>query len=123
MKNKFAFLLLLLCFFLTKLTFSQEKNTLGPNEFFMMHYYTFEGAIDQTKIDALEQNLLKLQFVLEAKVKYKPEKNMGQIVLVVKEKTVTSEGDKVFSPTSVKQAILSHGLSPMEYSVGKYERK
>lgn len=123
MKNRFAFLILFLSFFLTKFAFSQERNVLGPNEFFTMHYYTFEGAMDQNKIDALEQNLLNLQFVSQAKVKYKPEKNMGQIVLVVKEKTVTSEGDKVFSPTSVKQTILSNGLSPMEYTVGKYERK
>jgi hypothetical protein len=48
---------------------------------------------------------------------------MGQIVLVVKEKTMTSEGDKTFSPTSIKQTILKSGFTPMEYSVGKYERK
>jgi hypothetical protein len=123
MKNKVPFLILFCTLVFTKFTFSQEKHTLGHNEFFMMHYYTFEGALDQSKIDALEQNLLNLQFVSQAKVKYKPEKNMGQIVLVVKEKTVTSEGDQVFSPTSVKQTILSNGLTPMEYTTGKYESK
>jgi hypothetical protein len=88
-----------------------------------MHYYTFEGNADQEKLNLMEENLLKLDFVSEAKVKYKIEKNMGQIILVVKEKKITSEGDKIFSPTSIKQTILKSGLSPMEYSVGKYEPK
>jgi hypothetical protein len=48
---------------------------------------------------------------------------MGQIVLIVKEKAITQEGDKSFSPTSIKQTILRNGLSPMEYSTGKYEGK
>lgn len=123
MINKLTYLFLVLFFFCTKTTFSQEKNTLGVNEFFTMHYYTFEGQMNQSKIDELEQSLLKMQFVSEAKVKYKPEKNSGQIVLVVKEKTVTSEGDKLFSPTSIKQTMITNGLTPLEYSIGKYERK
>jgi len=120
-KASFLFLSLFLIF--SQLSHAQEKNTLGLNEFFMMHYYTFEGNADQEKLNEIEQNLLKLDFVSEAKVKYKIEKNMGQIILVVKEKKITSEGDKIFSPTSIKQIILKSGLSPMEYSVGKYEAK
>ncbi len=100
--------------------YSQENSSLNPNEFFTMHYYTFEGNMNQEKIDDFEKVLLKIEFVSQAKVKYKPEKNMGQIVLVVKEKNISKEGDKTFSPTSIKQAILKNGLSPMEYSTGKY---
>ncbi len=121
--NKATFLFLFLFSFFSQLSHAQEKSTLGMNDFFTMHYYTFEGTADQEKISNLEQNLLKLDFVSQAKVKYKNEKNMGQIILVVKEKTITSENDKIFSPTSIKQTILKSGLSPMEYSIGKYESK
>lgn len=123
MKYKYSFLLItfFLCFFHS--AFSQEKNALELNEFFTIHYYTFEGNANQNKIDELENALLKIEFVSEAKVKYKIEKNMGQIVLVVKEKPMLHEGDKSFSPTSIKQTILRNGLTPMEYSTGKYEQK
>lgn len=120
MKNKLPFIYILLFFSFYNISFSQEKGVLGPNEFFTMHYYTFEGNVTQNKLDDLEKTLSNLEFVSEAKVKFKFEKNMGQIVLVVKEKTITKEGDKTFSPTSVKQAILKNSLTPMEYTTGKY---
>lgn len=121
MKNKLPIFYFLLFFGLFNNLFSQEvNNTLKADEFFTMHYYTFEGNMNQEKIEAFEKVLLKIEFVSQAKVKYKTEKNMGQIVLVVKEKNVTNEGDKTFSPTSIKQAILKNGLAPMEYTTGKY---
>ncbi len=123
MSKKLPYLIIALFFSFCSNLFSQEKNILGQNEFFTMHYYTFSGTGALDKLDAMEQSMSILEMVSEAKVKFKSEKNMGQIVLVVKEKTVTSEGDKSFSPTSIKQAILKNGFTPMEYSVGKYERK
>ena len=123
MSKKLPYLVVALFFSFCSNLFSQEKHVLGPNEFFTMHYYTFSGTGAQDKLDEMEQSLATLEMVSEAKVKFKSEKNMGQIVLVVKEKTVTSEGDKTFSPTSIKQTILKSGFTPMEYSVGKYERK
>lgn len=99
---------------------SQNNTNLEPSEFKTLHYYTFEGNANQDKINELESSLLKIEFVAEVKVKYKSEKNSGQIVLVVKEKTISREGDKSFSPTSIKQAILNTGLAPGEYSTGKY---
>lgn len=123
MNKKVTYLFITLFFSFCNTLFSQEKHVLGPNEFFTMHYYTFEGTGAQDKLDAMEQSLLSLDMVSEAKVKFKSEKNQGQIVLVVKEKAITSEGDKSFSPTSIKQTILKSGFKPMEYSVGKYERK
>ncbi len=121
MKNKFKFILfaLFLCF--NGLVFSQEKNSLKTNEFYVMHYYTFEGNLNQDKITEMEQVLSKIEMVEQAKIKYKTEKNMGQIVLLVREKTLVNEGDKSFSPTSIKQVILKNGLAPGEYSTGKYE--
>ena len=123
MKNKFSYILFVLFLSFNLTSFSQEKQTLGQNEFFTMHYYTFEGNGAQDKLDAMENALANLEMVSEAKVKFKSEKNQGQIVLVVKEKTITTEGDKSFSPTSIKQTILKSGFTPMEYSIGKYDRK
>lgn len=121
MKKKLSIFYFLLFFGLFNSLFSQVGNTsLKTNEFLTMHYYTFEGTLNQEKIEEFEKALLKIEFVSQAKVKYKSEKNMGQIVLVVKEKNITNEGDKSFSPTSIKQAILKNGLTPMEYSTGKY---
>jgi len=121
MKNKLSIFYFLLTFGLFNSLFSQEgNNALKANEFLTMHYYTFEGNMNQEKIEEFEKLLLKIEFVSQAKVKYKSEKNMGQIVLVVKEKSISEEGDKSFSPTSIKQAILKNGLAPMEYTTGKY---
>ncbi len=122
MKKRLSILYFLIFFGVTNSFYSQENSSLNANEFLTMHYYTFEGNMNQEKIDDFEKVLLKIDFVSQAKVKYKPEKNMGQIVLVVKEKNITKEGDKTFSPTSIKQAILKNGLSPMEYSTGKYNQ-
>ncbi len=122
MKKRLSILYFLIFFGVTNSFYSQENSSLNANEFLTMHYYTFEGNMNQEKIDDFEKVLLKIEFVSQAKVKYKPEKNMGQIVLVVKEKNITKEGDKTFSPTSIKQAILKNGLSPMEYSTGKYNQ-
>lgn len=123
MKKVSYYLFITFCVVFNFNTFSQDKNNLAPNEFLTMHYYTFEGAASTDKIDELEKSLSSIDMVTEAKVKYKPEKNMGQIILVVKEKNISSEGDKSFSPTSIKQTILKNGLMPMEYTTGKYDRK
>lgn len=123
MKKISFYLFITFCIVFNYNAFSQDKNYLAPNEFFTMHYYTFEGAASQDKLNELESALSLLDMVSEAKVKYKPEKNMGQILLKVKEKNITSEGDKSFSPTSIKQTIIKNGLMPMEYTTGKYEHK
>ncbi|MDF2449526.1 MAG: hypothetical protein K0R26_2030 [Bacteroidota bacterium] len=123
MKNIYSILCLFFIFLLPNFILAQEKTPLAPNEFLTMHYYTFQGTMDQSKIESFEQTLQAIQFVREAKVRYKPEKGMGQVVLVVREKSVTSEGDQIFSPTSIKQAMIRNGLTPMEYTTGLYEHK
>lgn len=120
MKKKLSILFSTIILCLCQPILSQNTTNLEPNEFKTLHYYTFEGNANQDKINELESSLLKIEFVSEVKVKYKSERNSGQIVLVVKEKTISKEGDKSFSPTSIKQAILSIGLAPGEYSTGKY---
>lgn len=123
MKNKLYKLLIALLSCIAFTSFSQTANELNQNEFLIIHYYSFEGIASQDKLDALEQSLAKLDFVIEAKVKYKFEKSFGQITLVVKDKEMKSEGDKTFSPASIKQAIIKNGFTPIDHSVNQYERK
>lgn len=123
MKNKLSILFFAIFFSFSYVSISQERNTLEPNEFFMMHYYTFEGNANQDKLDELEQALSKLEFVTEAKVKYKYEKGMGQVVLITKEKLITSERENGFSPPIIKRTIINMGLIPIQHSMEKYYTK
>lgn len=111
---------MVLRYFFTALVFVLSYGLFSQNTgtpIIKTHYYTFQGNANQQQLDKLEQVLMRIEFVSEAKVKYKPEKNMGQIIFITKEFETVKEGDRTFSPTSVKQAILQNGLMPMQYSI------
>lgn len=97
-------------------SFSQNNNN-NKSPIIKTHYYTFSGIASQQELDNFEMTLKRIEFVTEAKIKYKPEKNMGQIIFTTKEFEMVSEKDRSFSPTSVKQAIIKQGLTPKEYNV------
>jgi hypothetical protein len=80
------------------------------------HSYIFSGTLSADKITNLESQLMRLEFISEAKIKYKPEKNRGQILFTTQEMPITKEGDKSFSPTTVKQLLIQNNLTPAEYS-------
>ena len=122
MKKKLSYFSIVLFTILCNRTFSQENNT-NSNEFLIIHQYTFEGNLDQNKIDLLELSLSKIEFVVEAKIKYKLEKKTGLISLVVRENNNPQETHVGFSPTSIKQIILQNGLVPNSYSISKYDSK
>jgi hypothetical protein len=86
------------------------------NKIITNHSYIFSGVLSQDKITSLENQLMRIEFISEAKIKYKPEKNIGQILFTTQEKPTTKEGDKSFSPTSVKQLLIQNNLTPTEYS-------
>lgn len=111
---------MVLKYFFTALVFVLSYGLFSQNSgtpIIKTHYYTFQGNANQQQLGNLEQTLMRVEFVSEVKVRYKPEKNMGQIIFVTKEFEVIKEGDRTFSPTSVKQAIIKSGLMPMEYSI------
>ncbi len=122
MKKKLFYFSIVLFTIICNRTFSQENNE-NSNEFLIIHQYTFEGNINQDKIDLLELSLLKIEFVVEAKIKYKAEKQTGLISLVVKEQNNLHETYVGFSPTSIKQIILQNGLIPNSYSIRKNDLK
>ncbi|MES2762049.1 MAG: hypothetical protein V4677_07580 [Bacteroidota bacterium] len=118
--KKLSFSFLLIFLFLSNISFSQQRNTLGiKKEIIKTHYYTFEGNAAPAKLDELQQALASLEFVTEAKVKYKPEKSAGQVIVITKEQQVISENQKEFSPPVIKRTIISQGLTPIEYTKGE----
>lgn len=80
------------------------------------HFYTFSGKAAPQSIDELETILSKIEFVSQAKVKYKPEKEMGQVIIIVKQPIVVRENQKEFNPTSIKKTLISLGFTPIQYS-------
>lgn len=79
-----------------------------------MYYYDFSGELSATSISQIEAEVSQLINVSETKVKYKEEKQLGQLVVIVKEKPRKSEGDILFQPTDLKKIISQHGLMPKE---------
>ena len=118
--TKTLLLFILSFLFLSNFLFAQQRNTSGiNNEIIKTHYYTFEGYATQEKLDELQRSLVALDFVTEVKVKYKPEKSAGQVIMITKEQPVVSENQKEFSPPIIKRTIISLGLMPMEYKLGE----
>lgn len=119
--KKFSLLFSLFFTFLSLNIFSQQHSGgLSKKEITTLHYYTFEANVSQDKLDDLEKALASLEFVTEAKVKYKPEKGMGQVIMVVKQPQVTSENQKEFSPTIIKKTLINMGFTPVKHSTGEY---
>jgi len=93
--------------------FSQTTAT-NQQEVTTMYYYDFSGELSATSISEIETEVSQLVNVSETKVKYKEEKRLGQLVVIVKEKPRKSEGDILFQPTDLKKIISQHGLMPKE---------
>ena len=91
-----------------------QTNATPQQEITTKYYYDFSGKLSTSTIDQIETEIRQLTHVTEAKVKYKEEKQLGQLVVIVKEKPRNSEGDVLFQPTDLKKIISQHGLMPKE---------
>ena len=112
MSTKIKFLYFIGALFLSVFAFSQNASEHITKK---IHYYTFNGAANQEQIEALEQEVAKITFVTEAKVKYKAEKAAGQLIVLTSELPVKGENDPEFSPAMLKKALANHGFEPNEY--------
>lgn len=110
---KTLLLLLNLVIFSPTFLLAQTTNT-SQQEVTSMYYYDFSGELSATNISQIETEVNQLVNVYEAKVKYKEEKQLGQLVVIVKERPRKSEGDILFQPTDLKKIISQHGLMPKE---------
>lgn len=113
---KTLLLLLNLVIFSPTFLLAQTTNT-SQQEVTSMYYYDFSGELSATTIAQIETEVSQLIHVSEVKVKYKEENQLGQLVVIVKERPRKSEGDILFQPTDLKKIISKHGLMPNEIKV------
>jgi hypothetical protein len=79
-----------------------------------VYYYKFEGAKSLNEVNLLGNDIYALKGVTEFKPEFKPESNLAQIIVVVTERTRTSESDKLFEITDLKNILTSKGYQNLE---------
>ncbi len=88
-------------------------------------YYSFkiEDVSDQNKLNECTEAVKQINSVTEAKVKYKPELKIAELIVVVTEKNKSSEGEEGFSPLDIKKTILRFGLNPAGFIIQNEQTK
>jgi hypothetical protein len=104
------------CFFLCSVSKGQSPKQ-NPKTTKTAYYYSFEGAKSLADVELLKDEIFALNGVTEFKPIFKFEKNSAQIIVVVEEKTRTSEGDKLFEITDLKKLLIKHGYVPLELTM------
>lgn len=79
-----------------------------------VYYYKFEGAKSLDEVSLLSKDVYALKGVTEFKSEFKSESGFAQIVVVVTEKTRTSEGEELFQPTDLKRILETKGYQNLE---------
>ncbi|MES2139920.1 MAG: hypothetical protein V4511_09420 [Bacteroidota bacterium] len=79
-----------------------------------VYYYTFEGAKSLDEVNLLNNDVLALKGVTEFKSEFKAESGFAQIIVVVTEKTRTSEGEELFQTTDLKKILEVKGYQNLE---------
>lgn len=82
------------------------------------HYYSFQGELTESAQTELESRIQTLEFVQEAKVRYKEEKQAGEIAFSINIEAKKSENES-FSPIAMKQLLQEFGLAPLNYVAPK----
>lgn len=79
-----------------------------------VYYYKFEGAKSLEEVNLLNKDVSALKGVTEFKPEFKAESGFAQIVVVVTEKTRTSEGEELFQTTDLKKILEQKGYLNLE---------
>lgn len=80
------------------------------------YYYQFEGAKSYDEINALGKQVWALKGVTEFKPVFKSVGSTAQIIVVVTEKTRTSEADVLFEVTDLKKILERKGYKNLNYT-------
>lgn len=97
--------------FYPTISFAQQQTTAPLVK--TVYYYTFSTE-NIAVVDVVLNRVKALSGVIESKYEFKPEKNAGQLIVIVQEKTRTSESDILFQPTDLKRILSENGFSPKE---------
>ena len=101
------------CLFICSVSKGQSSKQ-NPQITKTAYFYSFEGAKSLSDVEILKDELFALKGVTEFKPIFKFENNSARIIVVVKEKMRTSEGDKLFEITDLKKILIKHGYIPIE---------
>lgn len=93
---------------------SNAQTTSNQQNITTIYYYNFSGELSSTTLSEIETEAKQLTNVDEVKVKYKEENKLGQLIVIVKEKNRSSEGDVLFQPTDLKKLLSKNNLNPTE---------
>ncbi|HIP35745.1 MAG TPA: hypothetical protein EYG85_02710 [Crocinitomix sp.] len=87
------------------------------NAYSKTYSYSFEGVIELNEITNFEKECAKIKFIKKVKIKYKPDSQKGEIIIITEDfpKGQRQEGKDSFQPTEVKKFILSKGLTPLNF--------
>jgi len=98
-----------MCVLSISFSFGQEKK---GNDVKRTFYYSFTNVASIDQVESLKEDIEALKSVVKVKTEYKVEKGAGQVVVIVLEKTRTSEGQEFFSITDLKRLIIENDLTP-----------
>ena len=99
-------LLLLLLVFCASNSFAQQNKK--------SYQYIFSGTLLPETKTVIEQHLKRNTEITEAKIKYKTEKEMGELIFTVEQLPNNGEEYKAFSLSNVKAILLQYNLSSLE---------
>jgi len=90
---------------------------LSISAFSQNYSYSFSGEMDISQISNYEKECMKFNQVKAVKIKYKPDSQKGEVIIVTKEipKDQRREGMVLFQPTDIKKFLISKGLTPMNF--------
>jgi hypothetical protein len=85
--------------------------------FASIYSYSFSGKMDISQISNYEKECLKFNQVLSVKIKYKVDSQKGEVIIITKEipKDKSRQGMELFTPTDIKNFLISKGLTPMTF--------
>lgn len=76
--------------------------------------YSFSGELSAEQRIKFERDISKLSGVREIKLKYKEERNAGELLITISNPE-RAEGDDSFSALTVKNVLLSYSLEPINF--------
>lgn len=97
--------------------FAQKIETTKVLEHTQTYRYSFSGAMDSIFINEISAQVGKLDGVIQAKGRYKIEKSMGEIFIIISDLPQEENSEqKPFSPIDVKAILLKNKLTPLDFN-------
>jgi hypothetical protein len=87
-----------------------------------LYTYSFTGLLETTDVSIVVKSVEDLKGVTSCKSVLKPERQSGQLIVIVEEYSRTSEGQEMFDITDLKKIIIENGLLPNELIIKSLQK-